>query len=79
MYNKVIEHKIVDMYLENYVSGWKTIAVTESYLGKQNKFITDVIWWCSSKEDAEKALAKSMPSYRAIQSATEKYHGTSTL
>ena len=78
-YNRVIEHKIVDMYIENYISGWKTIVVTESYLGKQNNFATDVLYWCSTEEDAEKALAKSIPSYRAILKTTERYNGNSAL
>lgn len=53
--------------------------MTESYLGKQNKYVTDVLYWCLTEEDAEKALMKSIPSYRAILKATERYNGNRTL
>lgn len=56
MYGKVIEHKVVNVFLEDYVSGWKTMVVTESYLGRVTKFCTDVINWFDTEEEAEKAL-----------------------
>lgn len=59
MYKKAIEHKIVDMYLEKYVSGWGTIVVTESYLGRRSShFASDVTRWCLTKEEAEHELMK---------------------
>lgn len=56
MYGKVIEHKILDIYFENYVSGYKTIVVTESYLGKSSRFSADVLHWLDTAEKAEEVL-----------------------
>ena len=56
MYGKVIEHKVVNVFLEDYVSGWKTMIVTESYLGIQHKYASDVVNWFDSAKEAEKAL-----------------------
>ena len=56
MYGKVIEHKVVNVFLEDYVSGWKTMVVTESYLGRNTNFCTDVINWFDTVEEAEKSL-----------------------
>lgn len=62
MYKRVIEHKIVDMYLEAYISGWGTIVVTESYMGRGKKFASDIKNWHFDKEDAELALTKRLES-----------------
>lgn len=62
MYKRVIEHKIVDMYLEAYISGWGTIVVTESYMGRGKKFASDIKNWHFNKEDAEYALTKRLGS-----------------
>ena len=62
MYKRVIEHKIVDMYLEAYISGWGTIVVTESYMGRGKKFASDIKNWHFNKEDAELALARRLGS-----------------
>lgn len=53
MYKRVIEHKVVDMYMEQYISGWGTIIVTESYLGRASKFASDITKWYPTKEEAE--------------------------
>lgn len=58
MYKKVIEHKIVDIHMEKYLSVWGTIVVTESYFGRNSKFASDVIHWYPTKEDAERELMK---------------------
>ena len=43
MYNKVIEWEIVDIFVEQYISGYKTIVVVKSDLfGKATKFLNDV-------------------------------------
>ena len=60
MYKRVIEHKIVDMYLEASISGWGTIVVTESYMGQGKKFASDIKNWCFNKVDAELALARRL-------------------
>ena len=64
MYKKVIEHKIVDVYMEQYISGWMTIITTESWLGKNNRFASDVTNWCLTKEEALKALNKRIESWK---------------
>lgn len=58
MYNRVIEHRIVDMYMEKYISGWGTIITTESWLGRNSRFASDVIHWHLTKEDAQKVIDK---------------------
>lgn len=64
IYKRVIEHKIVDMYLEACISGWGTIITTESQLGKNNRFASDVTNWCLTKEEALKALDKRIESWK---------------
>ena len=58
MYHKVIQHVIKDIYFEQYVSGYKTVVVTESYLGTQSKYASDVCSWHDCAKEAEKALEK---------------------
>lgn len=58
MYGKVIEHKIVDIFFEGYVLGWKTMVVTESCLGRSTKFCSDVLHWSDTREAAEEDLFK---------------------
>ena len=58
MYNRVIQHMILDIYFEQYVTGYKTVVVTDSYLGRQNKYASDVCNWYDSAEEAEEALNK---------------------
>lgn len=58
MYNRVIEHRIVDMYMEKYISGWGTIITTESQLGRNNRFASDVTHWKLTQEDAQKVIDK---------------------
>lgn len=55
-YNRVIEHKIIDIYFELYISGYKTIVVTDSYLGRSSRFVGDIFTWYSTTEEAEEAL-----------------------
>ena len=56
--NRVIEHKIVDMYMEQSISGWGTIITTESQLGRNSRFASDITHWRLTKEDAQKELDK---------------------
>lgn len=53
MHRRVIEHKVVDMYMEKYISSWETIIVTETYLGQDSKFASDITKWYPTKEEAE--------------------------
>lgn len=43
MYSKVIQHTISDIYFEQYMGGYKTVVVTNSYLGRQCKYASDVM------------------------------------
>lgn len=63
MYNRVIEHRIVDMYMERYISGWGTIITTESWLGRSDRFASDVTHWHLTKEDAQKVVDKRMKAF----------------
>ena len=57
MYKRVITWQIVDILVEEYVSGYKTIFVVESdTLGKATKYLTDVIHWCETSEEAAEEL-----------------------
>lgn len=62
MCNRVIEHKIVDLYMDKYISGWGPIITTESQLGRNIRFASDVTHWRLTKEDAELALTKRLGS-----------------
>ena len=57
MYNRVIEWKIIDIVVEAYVGGYKTIFIVESEsFGRTTKFLTDIIHWCDTYLEAEKQL-----------------------
>ena len=56
MYSRVIEHEIVDIFLESYASGYKTILKTKSSLGYAEKFASDVVYWCDTEEEALEKL-----------------------
>lgn len=63
MCNRVIEHKIVDLYMDKYISGWGPIITTESQLGRNSRFASDITHWCLTKEDAQKELDKRNKSW----------------
>lgn len=58
MYNRVIEWKIVDIFVEEYVGGYKSIFIVNNSntLVKTTKFLTDIIHWCDTCEEAIKEL-----------------------
>lgn len=58
MYGKVIKHEVIDCFVEDYISGYKTIFVTKSYLGISCKFLNDIRAWCDTEEDAIGMLEK---------------------
>lgn len=61
MYARVIEWEIVDIFVERYVSGYKTIVVVKSdFLGTANKFVSDVLHWYDIPEAAEAELQKKL-------------------
>ena len=54
---KVIEWKIVNIFVEDYMCGSKTILVVENeVLGKVHKFLSDVRTWMDSAREAEMFL-----------------------
>ena len=53
MYNRVIEWKIIDIFVEEYVGGYKTIfGVQSEFLGIKEQFITDIIHWYDTYDEA---------------------------
>lgn len=54
---KVIEWKVVNIFVEDYMCGSKTIIVVENEeLGKVNRFLSDVRLWLDSASEAEMFL-----------------------
>lgn len=37
-YGRVIKHRIIAIFMEEYLSGWKTMIVTDSDLGTNTRF-----------------------------------------
>lgn len=68
MLNQVVEHKIVDIYMKKYFSGWRTVITTDSCFGKKDMYATDVHFWCLTREGAEEALKKSYSAHHALKS-----------
>lgn len=66
MYQKVIEHKIVDIYMNKFTSGWGTIITTESWLGRNRRYASSVKYWYLTKEDAQKELDKRIKTRKEI-------------
>lgn len=61
-YDRVIEYKIVDVFVENYFlsGGYKVIFKVEYKLGESEftseKYLGDVTQWFDTKEEAEEQL-----------------------
>jgi hypothetical protein len=61
MYARVIEWEIVDILIEEYVSGFKTIVVVKSdLLGTGNKFVSDITQWYDNPDEAEEKLKEKL-------------------
>ena len=57
MYKRVIEWKIIDIVVEEYVGGYKTIfRVKSEMFGTGNKFLSDVTHLCDTYDEAVKEL-----------------------
>lgn len=58
MYKRIITWNIVDILVEEYVHDYKTIFVVNdsTTLGKTTKYLTDVIRWCDTIEEAIEEL-----------------------
>ena len=53
MYKRVITWQIVDILVEEYVSGYKPIFVCESKsFDRAEKFLTDIIHWFDTCDEA---------------------------
>lgn len=57
-YNRVFKIEIVDIWLEGYISGNKTIIKGKSEFGTKEYFVGDVLYFYNTKEEAEKALKR---------------------
>ena len=57
-YHQVIEHKIIDIWVEDYIGGSKTIFRTESPKWRYEKFFADIKAMFNTREAAEEALEK---------------------
>lgn len=61
MYARVIEWEIVDIIVEAYVGGFKTIFVVKSeLLGTGNKFLSDIISWYDTYLEADEKLKEKL-------------------
>ena len=57
MYKRVIEWAIIDIFVEEYVGGYKTLFRVESEVfGRATKFLTDIIHWYDTYDEAVKEL-----------------------
>lgn len=55
-YHKMFEWKVLDIWLEDYISGNKTIVKCSNGSWTKNFFVSDILAMYRRKEDAEKAL-----------------------
>ena len=55
-YGKVHEWKVLDIWLENYISGNKTIVKCSNGTWKKEFFVADILQFHKTKEEAERAL-----------------------
>ena len=56
-YHKMFEWKVIDIWLEDYIGGNKTIVKCSNGTWTRNFFASDILDMYRSKEEAEKALA----------------------
>lgn len=73
-YRKIIEWKITDIFVEEYIGGVKTVfSVVEvggGIHGRGIKYISDVLHWYNTREEAEEELKKKLdacPFWRDIK------------
>lgn len=55
-YKKIFEWKVIDIWLEDYISGIKTIVKCSNGSWTQEFFVSDILAMHKTREDAEKAL-----------------------
>lgn len=56
VFNKINEWKVLEIWLEDYVGGNKTIVRCTNGTATKEFFASDVLYFYSDKEEAEKAL-----------------------
>lgn len=61
-YGKVFAWEIIDIYLENYLGGNKTMVRCSNGTWTNSFFAVDVLEWHKTRESAEKELAEIMNS-----------------
>ena len=59
-YNRVFAWKVLEIWLESYISGNKTIVRCTNGTWSEEFFSSDVKEWFDTREDAEKALKEMM-------------------
>lgn len=59
-YGKVFEHEIVDIWIEDYLSGPKTIVRVNTGEWTKEKFMSDIVHYYNTREEAEAALAEML-------------------
>ncbi len=55
-YGKVFEWKVLDIWLEDYIGGNKTIVKCSNGTWSKEFFVSDILVMCRSKECAEQEL-----------------------
>lgn len=61
MRKKVIEWKIVDIFVEDYMSGGKVVFVAENAVyGRVERFISDVMYWHETYQEAHEFLREML-------------------
>ena len=55
-FNEIIEWKVLEIWLEDYVGGNKTIVKCTNGTSTKEFFVGDVLYFYSDREEAEKAL-----------------------
>lgn len=64
-YNRVFAWKVLEIWLESYISGNKTIVRCTNGTWTKEFFISDVKEWFDTCEEAEKALVKLTEEHNA--------------
>lgn len=57
-YHKIFEWKVLDIWLEDYISGNKTIVKCSNGTWTKEFFVADILAMSRTREEAEKALRK---------------------
>lgn len=57
-YHKIFEWKVLDIWLEDYIGGNKTIVKCSNGTQTKEFFVSDILAMCRSREEAEAKLRK---------------------